>query len=1451
MTSPAGSRTALFIANDTYHFSGLSRLYAPIADAEQLRELLRDPEIGGFRPTELLVNESKAEVERSIERLFRGAGPEDVVLLYFSGHGLRTRQNLYLATTNTDPQLLSSTGTSASFIRELVKESAAAAKIIVLDCCYSGAFLGPDVMKSTPTIDDVGQELAAGEGICVLTAASAVETAEDGFVTAEQPTPLSVFTAAMVKGIRSGLADNGRGLISTHDLWNYVSAEVRTRTSRQTPNHYGVLGREVHIARVRRRYPYTADAGERVQLGDLLGRLERDPALGLRAESWWGTGRLQVPVGQEHRSDGVQGETVWLDLAGTDGNLLVVGRAGAGKSTLLRTLAGSLALTHTPSEVQIYVLESSNRLGSIAALPHIDQVAADDEPELVRTVLHRIVTEIGDRKKLYRAHDIDSPASLRAARSLPAVGAVADIFLLLDRWGDFSDQIPNFAETVRYIAGAGPEYGVHVVAAARDWAEIPDWLADLLPAHIELRLHRPAESRDHPERAAHLPPGPGWALYRQRPFRIAMPDLRELAPETMGTADLTDGAAELVSRVVDAHPRNIDEPAPVRSPFDGEVDFASLFGLSHGGAVDVDNVWQPRWRRRLRIPIGVAPDGHPVELDLKQAAEDGMGPHGLLVGAAGSGKSSLLTTIIAGLAVTHSPGAVNFLLVETLGEGVYDRLAALPHVSSVVALHDSDLSQLNRLEQAIAGEIARRQQQLADAGQFASLLDYDEARGRGERLPPIPALIVVIDGFTNLLAPPHSEFMDTLVTIGRVGRSVGVHLLLSTARLHPDTLRGLDSYLTYRIGLRMYSATESRVVLGVPDAYELPGSPGHGYLRTEDAGYQRFKAAYASLPEQRPGRMTGSGAEQRTIVEAVVAHLATKELTAHRIWLPLPERVLLNQVLARPEVGEQGGPDGGSLRAAIGLIDRPDRHRQEGLVVDLSGKLGNIAVAGGRGAGKSTTLATIVLSLAATHTPEQTQFYVLDFDNALSSLSGLPHVGVVAGRADLDRVRRTLTELETLLVERQRLFRTRGIESMAEFRSRSGELPAAGASGETRRATQFGDVFLVVDDWRYTRGRDDSLDERLAGLVVEGLPYGIHLVVAVTRWIDIRPSLFERFGTRVELRLDDPLESLFDRKAAALVPAGAGRGLVGTGDEVATVVVALPALRTHAGDRPEDSGPAALTVAAGLLTEAYPGRRAPAIRMLPDRITRTEVLAIAEAAGVERGGLRVAAGVRESDLRPLVLDFAEQPHLLILGDPAAGKTTMLATVIAGIAQQATTDEVSFVVVDPARGLLEAYGAVSNIVQYLPSLGSVGATVQQIADLLARRVPGPDVTAQQLRERTWWTGPRIFVVVDDYERVAAASANPLAPLAAFLAQAADIGLHLIIARAASGASRALHDPLLSRLRDLGADALILSGPADEGPLIGNVRPGPQPCGRGTYISRFRPPELVQIADAFEV
>ena len=244
--------------------------------------------------------------------------------------------------------------------------------------------------------------------------------------------------------------------------------------------------------------------------------------------------------------------------------------------------------------------------------------------------------------------------------------------------------------------------------------------------------------------------------------------------------------------------------------------------------------WAPRSPRdRLRVPIGVAPDGTPVELDLKESAQDGMGPHGLLIGATGSGKSELLRTLVLGLAATHSSETLNFVLIDFKGGATFTTLDRLPHVAAVITNLADELPLVDRATDAINGELLRRQELLRRAGNFTSVRDYEAARVGDSRsagaapLAPLPSLLVICDEFSELLtAKP--ELVDLFVQIGRLGRSLGVHLLLASQRLEEGRLRGLDTHLSYRIGLRTFSAIESRSVLGVADAYELPRSPGSG-----------------------------------------------------------------------------------------------------------------------------------------------------------------------------------------------------------------------------------------------------------------------------------------------------------------------------------------------------------------------------------------------------------------------------------------------------------------------------------------------------------------------------------------------------------------------------------------------------------------------------------------------
>ncbi len=891
--------------------------------------------------------------------------------------------------------------------------------------------------------------------------------------------------------------------------------------------------------------------------------------------------------------------------------------------------------------------------------------------------------------------------------------------------------------------------------------------------------------------------------------------------------------------------------------------------------------WAPRpHRRRLRVPIGVAPDGTAVELDLKESAQDGMGPHGLLIGATGSGKSELLRTLVLALAATHNSETLNFVLIDFKGGATFTSLDRLPHVAAVITNLADELPLVDRATDAINGELVRRQELLRRAGNFTSVRDYERARAGGAPLAPLPSLLLICDEFSELLtAKP--ELIDLFVQIGRVGRSLGVHLLLASQRLEEGRLRGLDTHLSYRIGLRTFSAMESRTVLGVTDAYELPRSPGHGYLKYGTEPLTRFRAAFVSGPYHRPvvlstvnGRVGGhrvldysthhtpvpepahppasppappAVAEGDSLLDILTDRLAGQGVPAHQVWLPplsTPPSLdeLLGPVTLDPGRGlSVGNPQlRGALQVPVALVDKPYEQRREALWLQLDSAAGHVAVAGGPQSGKSTALRTLILGLALTHTPAEAQVYCLDFGGGqLGVLRGLPHIGGVSGRLETAAVRRTIGEIATLLADRERRFTATGIDGMAAYRHRR----ATATAGED----PWGDVFLVVDGWATLRSEYEDLEQVVTDLATRGLSYGIHVVATASRWTDFRPGIRDLFGSRLELRLGDPNDSAVNRRAAGNVPERApGRGITAGPLHFLT---AVPTLSAGPGSGPgsglngelrnDPSGTAADLVRA--IASGWTGPVAPRVRLLPPVV---EYATIATARD-EANPLALPIGLAEADLRPVLVDFAAEPHFLLFGDAECGKSSFLRTLATSITERFTAEQARIILVDYRRSL---HGAVAgdHLIGYGTAAAHTAELIESVAGYMRARLPGSEVTQEQLRDRSWWTGPHCFVLVDDYDLVATGPSNPLTPLLEYLPQARDIGLHLVLTRRSGGASRALYEPVIQRLRELSSPGLVMSGDREEGPLLGTVRPAALPPGRGRFVTRKGGIRLIQLA-----
>ncbi len=869
---------------------------------------------------------------------------------------------------------------------------------------------------------------------------------------------------------------------------------------------------------------------------------------------------------------------------------------------------------------------------------------------------------------------------------------------------------------------------------------------------------------------------------------------------------------------------------------DGPSSFGELVGIGDPQTFDPAAAWPGGGT--LRVPIGMDGAGHPVMLDLNESALDGMGPHGLVIGATGSGKSELLRSLVLGLAATHDSAVLNFVLIDFKGGATFATLDQMPHTAAVITNLADQLALVDRMADALNGELIRRQELLRDAGNVASIHEYQRLRATDPSLAALPALLVVCDEFSELLSAK-PEFIDLFVAMGRLGRSLGVHLLLASQRLDEGRLRGLETHLSYRIGLRTFSAVESRAVLGVASAYELPREPGHGYLRSGTEPLVRFKAAYVSGPAALPKSADPDGVRVVPFTAAPVGSpaapppsepaapstldLLVRRMTgagrpAHQIWLPpLGRPEPLDRVIgALGVIADRGlatADDRGwrRLRTPIGVIDRPRQQRRDPLVLELDGAAGHVAVVGAPQAGKSTAIRTLLATLALTHTPREATCYCLDFGGGtLRDLARLPHVGAVIDRQSPSAVRRCVGEIASILADRERRFVADAVAGVRQARGGTALDP-------------YGDVFLVIDGWATIRSEFDDLEPIITDLAARGLSYGIHVVISTGRWADLRPNLRDLLTSRLELRLGDVSESIAGRHAAMSVPERSpGRGILADGAQFQLLAPEL------------SSG----TDLIGAIAAAWPGPSAPPVRELP------ALVPLAAVSDPEAGGLRVPLGLDEAGLAPVRLDFAADPHLLIFGDSGSGKSALLRSLATSISNQMSPDKARIVVIDYRRSLLGEI-AGDHLIGYASAAGPAVELIESVAAYMRARLPGPDVTTAQLKARSWYQGPDCFVLVDDWDLTGPA---PFASLLDLLGHARDIGLHLVVARRCGGAARALYEPTLARLKELASTGVVLSGDSDEGPLLGGVRPRRLPPGRGYLIHRRDGARLVQLGYA---
>lgn len=1109
-----------------------------------------------------------------------------------------------------------------------------------------------------------------------------------------------------------------------------------------------------------------------------------------------------------------------------------------------RTLLVQLAAFHSPDDLTLAAVFDESRADDWAhvdLLPHLSDPRLFDGPVPAR----RVARDAAGLVSVLGPDLTDRAAAVAAVRrsfGRPEPSRSNRLVVLFDDWGAVASTLP-----------------------------VPDSTAsldDLAATTVHLlsdRLHEPADVRVR------------VVVGREAGTDVLVGEvsdtrLRAGAPVRVRFDDTTPGQVETLARML--APLRLSATTLEEGETVPPVGITELLGIASVAEVG-PALWRPRSPRDfLRVPIGLDDVANPVLLDLKESAELGMGPHGICIGATGSGKSEMLRTLVLALALSHPPEDLSMVLVDYKGGAAFAPFAGLPHVAGLIDNLADDPQLVQRARTSINGEVVRRQELLRDAGSLPSISHYRQLRRERPDLAPMPHLFVVIDEFGELLTA-EPEFVDLLITIGRIGRSIGVHLLLSSQRIEPGKLRGLDTYLSYRIGLRTFSAAESAVVLDTPDAFTLPAVPGYAYLKVDTTVYRRFRSGYVSGPadqasgddpgaaphpngddpyvdEATPlllpvynqlGRRAGAEGEAvleapstaRPLVEACVERLSqggpagSVDSAVAPVWLPpLPVRMPLGRVLDAEHL-----PGGPGLPLVLGLLDDPAHQSQQPWVLDLARAGGHVAVIGAPGSGRSTVLRTMAASLALTRTPRQVSLYGMDLTGGgLRRIEEFPHVGGVATRSRRDQLERLLDELGGMLGQREAVFRDRGLDSLAQLRTEH----AAGRVPELVSA----EIVLLLDGAGQLRNDFEDLEDRLVALLTRGGSFGIHVVLAMTRWNELRMAQQPLVGTRIELRLNDPVDSIVDRKLNATLKAGQpGRALT---DDRLFAQVALPVLEDVADDL---VGPA-LEDLARRSAEAWQGPAAAPIRLLPFDLDPAELPDVL----VEPD--TVPFGLRQDTMEPALLDLlGPDQHLIVLGDQGSGKTTVLRSLVRGLLDRYTADDLVVAVMD-----LRGDAAAEVPEEYLGGHASTSLQARQLAEAIAEELswrldprlrPTGEVEGETTRVNAApGSDPRIVVVVDDYDILGSGGTEPLTPLLPYLPSARDLKLHVLLTRPVAGSGRALYERSVQTLRDTGATMLLMSGDRSEGPLLPGLYAEQMVPGRGRMIRRGQAPFVVQTA-----
>lgn len=819
----------------------------------------------------------------------------------------------------------------------------------------------------------------------------------------------------------------------------------------------------------------------------------------------------------------------------------------------------------------------------------------------------------------------------------------------------------------------------------------------------------------------------------------------------------------------------------VTSKIPESITFFDMYGVRQPAEFHAEERWiKNQSHKSLAVPLGVRAENDIVYLNLHEKAH---GPHGLVAGTTGSGKSEIIQSFILSLAINFHPYEVGFLLIDYKGGGMAGLFKDLPHLLGTITNLDGSESQ--RAMASIKSELARRQRIFSEHN-VNHINGYNKLFKNGEVREPIPHLFLISDEFAEL-KKEQPDFMTELVSTARIGRSLGIHLILATQKPTGVVNDQIWTNSKFKLALKVQDESDSREIIKTPDAAYITQA-GRAYLQVgNNEIYELFQSAWSGAEYSREGvektrdnrvylindlgqgellnddlsDTVEEGGIKATQLDVTIEYL--NELfeqegveKVRKPWLPSLPQILVSPLAAIAD--QEQWAESINLALPFGVIDIPEEQSQKEYIVDLA-KEGNVVFMSSAGFGKTMFLMTSIVSLALQNQVEDLNFYILDFGNsALIPLNALPHTADYILYDDVEKLGKFIKIIQEEIAVRKKLFAEKMVQNFTVYNQTNEERLKA--------------IVIVVDNFDVVRELGMDVEEFFTKLSRDGAGLGIYLIMTATRVNGVKHSILNNFKIKIAGYFFDQAESsaLVGRSSYKL-PEMRGRALVKT-DNVN--VMQIYTMVKFENDIEYNQN---LKKLIQKISDKYPNRRAPRIPVLPERF---EYGMLADfAAG--KNAFDLAVGLEVETVTKAGFTRLQSPFVII-GETAKGKTNMLKVLLHQISGNGT----AYLFDSSAMGLY-SYQDMEGIT-YVQDEEEFEDFIDNMKQLCRERKQGCkeelEKNSTMNPQQYYQSREPVYIVIDDIDQFLVTGKAFEDILSGVLTDAAECGVGIIITAHAS-------------------------------------------------------------------